>query len=229
VQCALHENHAKCPLARDRSSTWDVYIFRGAATRSARTNCSGELNQNYCGRFTDPQRNCVGAAASQRTAQGSEAGASEIVLGTDRGSLHGRGTGHAAIRSHVAELRRERSYRAAVFAAARSGVLRFSCVVCHGRKLSGMENGAVGALAQNLVVAAGYVHGGKPGGIWLHAGASAAALMWRISAPRCRDELTRDIHTKRPEDRGSASAGVQVAERIFGLGWIVNVRGSDGT
>jgi hypothetical protein len=53
--------------------------------------------------------------------------------------------------------------------------------------------------------------------------------MCRISAPRCRDELTRDIRTKRHEERGSPSAEVQVAERILGLGWIVNVRGPDGT
>jgi hypothetical protein len=118
---------------------------------------------------------------AQRVAPGGEARAAEIDLLVDLGGLHRRRAGHAAIRIHVAELRRERSFHAAVFPAA--GVLRFRCLVCHGNQLSGMEHGAIRVLAQDLVGSAGMLDGGKPSGIRIHAGASIAALM------RCGAEI----------------------------------------
>jgi hypothetical protein len=146
VQRALHENHAKWPLAWDLS-TWDAHVSRSTAACSARANCSGELDENDGDGLADSQWGGVGAAAAQRAAQGSEAGASEIVLGIDRGSLHGGRAGHAAVRIHVAELRREGSDCATISATACAGVLRFGCVVCHRNQLSWMENGAVRTLA----------------------------------------------------------------------------------
>jgi len=40
-----------------------------------------------------------------------------------------------------------------------------------------VENGAIRALAQDLVGSTGMLDGGEPGGIRIHAGASSAALM----------------------------------------------------
>jgi hypothetical protein len=146
VQCALHENHAKWALGRDRS-TRDVPVSRGAATCGARTDCSGEPDQNDGGGLAGSQWGGAGSAAAQRAAQGGEAGASEIILGIDRGSLHSRRVGNAAIRILAAELRRERSDCTAISPATRAGVLRFRRVVCYRDRPSRMENGAVGALA----------------------------------------------------------------------------------
>jgi hypothetical protein len=146
VQRALHENHAKWPFDWDRSAS-DTYISRGAVACGAGANCSGEFDQNDGSGLADSQWGSIGAAAAQRAAQGSEAGASEIVLGIDCGGLHSCRAGHAAIRIHVAELRRERSDCTTISATARAGVLRFGCVVCHRNQLSWMENGAVRTLA----------------------------------------------------------------------------------
>jgi hypothetical protein len=146
VQCTPHENHARSELGWD-CSTWDVRVSRSAAACSARANCSGELNENGGGGLADSQWCGASAAPARRAAQGGEAGASEIVLGIDRGSLHGGRAGHAAIRIHVAELRREKSDCTTISATARAGVLRFRCAVCHRNQLSWMENDAVGALA----------------------------------------------------------------------------------
>src|SRR5580704_9437808 len=149
-------------------STWDVYISRGAAACGARANCSGELDQNDGDGLADSDLDGAGAAAAQRAAQGSEAGASEIVLGIDRGGLHSCRAGHAAIRIHVAEFRRARSDCTSISATARAGVLRFGCVVCHRNQLSWMENGAVRTLAKDLVDAAGRDDGGELRRIWIH-------------------------------------------------------------
>jgi hypothetical protein len=54
VQCGLHENHAKWPMGWDRS-TWDVPVSRGAATCGARTDCSGEPDQNDGGGLAGSQ------------------------------------------------------------------------------------------------------------------------------------------------------------------------------
>ena len=146
VQYALHENQAKWPSDWDLS-TCGAYVSRGTAACGARANCSGEFDQNDGGGLTDSQWRGAAAAAAQRATQGSEAGCTEIVLGVACGSLHSRRAGHAAIRIHVAELRRKRSDCTTILAAACAGVLRFRCVVCHRNQLSRMENGAVGALA----------------------------------------------------------------------------------
>ncbi len=65
------------------------------------------------------------------------------------------------------------------FAPARAGVLRFGSIVRYGNQLCRMENGAVRALAQNLVGSAGLFDGRVPGGIWIHARASVTAWNWR--------------------------------------------------
>jgi hypothetical protein len=146
VQYTLHENHAKWPLDWDLS-TCGAYVSCGTAACGARANCSGEFDQNDGGGLTDSQWGGAGAAAAQRATQGSEAGCAEIVLGIDCGSLHSRRVGHAAVRIHVAELRRERSDCTTILAAACAGVLRFRCVVCYRNQIPRMENGTVGALA----------------------------------------------------------------------------------
>jgi hypothetical protein len=60
--------------------------------------------------------------------------------------------------------------------AARAGVLRFRCFIRDGGELVGMEDGAVRALAQNLVAATGSFDGREFREIRIHANASAAAL-----------------------------------------------------
>src|SRR5271170_4839006 len=106
VQCALHENHASWPLGWDRG-TWDVDVSRGAAACGARANCSGELDQDNGGGFQDSERDgagTAGAAAAQRAAPGDQDLVAEIVLRAERGSVHRRGSGHAAVRIHAAAL-----------------------------------------------------------------------------------------------------------------------------
>jgi hypothetical protein len=146
VRYALNENHAQWALGWDRS-TWDVPVSRGAAACGVGANCSGELDQNDGGGFQDSERDGAGAAAAERGSQGDEAGASEIVLGIDRGLLHSRRAGHAALRIHVAGFRREKSDCATISATACARVLRFRPVVCYRNQLSRMGNGAVRTLA----------------------------------------------------------------------------------
>ena len=189
VQYALHESYSKLPAMFDRGC-WSVYVLRSGATCGARANSSSELGACHAGRLQDSERGDAGAAAAaaaapaQRTALGGESGTAEIILGIERGSLHGRRAGHATIGIHVAGFRREGSYRAPVSAIARAGVLRFRCFICHGNQLSGSEDDAVGALAQTLVDSTGKFDGGEPGGIWIHAGTSRAEMMHRIARRR---------------------------------------------
>jgi hypothetical protein len=63
---------------------------------------------------------------------------------------------------------------------------------CHGNQLSGMEDGAIRALAQDLVSSAGMLDGGKPGGIRIQAGASIAALMRRGAEIKFALDVRRD-------------------------------------
>jgi hypothetical protein len=184
VQYALHENHASWPLGRNGSS-WDFSGSRSTVACGARANYPSEFDQSAGGGCQDPHGNCANAAASaaaHRAAQGGADRVAKNVFRAERGSVHGGGARYAAIRIHVAALRRERSSRAAVLAATSAGLLRFGSLVCYGHKLSGLENGAVGALAQNLVGAASCLDGGEPGGIWIYASASGAALTSCVGA-----------------------------------------------
>jgi hypothetical protein len=174
VQYALHENHATCPASGDCSS-WDADVSRGGAACGARADRSGESCARGDGRLEDSERRLARAASAARVTPSGEARPAEIVLLVDRRGLHRRRPRHATICIHVVELRRTGSFGAALFAAAGAGVLRFHCLVCHGKQLSGMENGAIRALAQDLPGSAGMLDGGQPGGIRLHAGASIAA------------------------------------------------------
>jgi len=210
VQYALHENHEIWPARWDRSF-WDAEVARRDAARGPRANCYGEFSAGDDGRLQDSERDRVAAAPSQRVAQGGEARTAEIVVRMERWSLHRGRPGHAAIRIHVAAFSREGSRRAAVFAAAGAGLLRFRGYVRHGNQLSGTEDGAVGALPQNLAASAGNFHDWKPRGIRIHAGASRAALIRRIS--RRRVECNRS----------------KMAAQIFLTRLIVNVKGSDRT
>lgn len=65
---------------------------------------------------------------------------------------------------------------------AHAGVVRRRSVVCHGRELAGLENGAVAALAQNLLGAASHFDRRKPGRILLYPCAQDNEL---ARSPRC--------------------------------------------
>ena len=89
--------------------------------------------------------------------------------------------------SLMPHFRRARPFGAALSAASGAGVLRFCSFVRDGGELAGVENGAVRALAQNLVAATGGFDGGKHGGIRIHAVASDAALIRRAAEFECEE------------------------------------------
>jgi hypothetical protein len=55
-----------------------------------------------------------------------------------------------------------------------------------------MEDGAIRALAKDLLGSAGMLDGGKPGGIRIHASASVAALMPRGSEIKFAHDVRGD-------------------------------------